>query len=555
MKALLVVVVEAVLALSLLAAPVTAVRDCAPQESVLFLPLDERFTTRNAFLNLAATTSFCIRTPPTNLLPSWKYDCDIQKLHKWVDDNIDFVNTAIISSEMFLYGGLISSRTSNDSTAVIQGRLQKLRGYSTKRADLSLYVSNVVMRIPAYNGDFEEPWYWKQYGYNIYSYSFYLDKYNQLGDSNDLATSAYYKSLVPADAMNEFAWRRARNHNITVSMVAASGGTSSEFKYLYITLDDNAEYGFNIREAEELRTLVSQLNVTSNVPIYPGADEVQLTLLSKFSASYVSGITSYKPPTLAVVFRVPDAVNYIPNYEGQPMIDTLMQQIAAAGGTALVVQSVDDAQLLSADALLLVNNFENPKQGEAPNQPTSGDTELYAVFDGYIKNSLDRSVPIGFCDNRYSNGGDMFFVQYMQDTMASMAMKNLAYAGWNTDGNTIGTVVSNTLLLVTSPRMQLSQSVDDDIVKANQIFNSLRILEDAEYQSVSRQVLADYADSLDSSEENSLNLTPDLAFYERFSFKLLNQKYADIVSAYNLNLKLSSIYYPWNRTFEIGLLV
>ena len=38
------------------------------------------------------------------------------------------------------------------------------------------YMSSVVMRIPGYNGDMEEPWYWENYGRDIYEYSYYTDK-------------------------------------------------------------------------------------------------------------------------------------------------------------------------------------------------------------------------------------------------------------------------------------------------------------------------------------------------------------------------------------------
>ena len=37
-------------------------------------------------------------------------------------------------------------------------------------------MSSVVMRIPGYNGDMEEPWYWEQYGRDIYEFSYYTDK-------------------------------------------------------------------------------------------------------------------------------------------------------------------------------------------------------------------------------------------------------------------------------------------------------------------------------------------------------------------------------------------
>lgn len=41
------------------------------------------------------------------------------------------------------------------------------------------------MRIPAYNGDFEEPWYWANYGYNLYCYSFFQDKYESRSTFHD----------------------------------------------------------------------------------------------------------------------------------------------------------------------------------------------------------------------------------------------------------------------------------------------------------------------------------------------------------------------------------
>jgi hypothetical protein len=50
---------------------------------------------------------------------------------------------------------------------------------------------------------------------------------------------------------------------------------------VYITQDDNAEYGFNIAEANALRALVKQQSI-SPVFIYPGADEVDQLLFLPF---------------------------------------------------------------------------------------------------------------------------------------------------------------------------------------------------------------------------------------------------------------------------------
>ena len=140
-------------------------------------------------MNLAKVTPFCIVTPPPSMLPLLKQTINIETLHKWVDANVPEVSTAIISSEMFLYGGLINSRVSNESTSVILSRLETLMSYGSR---VKLYVSNVVMRIPGYNGDFEEPWYWADYGFDLYSFSYYTDRYDKLQQPEDLKLAESY---------------------------------------------------------------------------------------------------------------------------------------------------------------------------------------------------------------------------------------------------------------------------------------------------------------------------------------------------------------------------
>ena len=254
---------------------------------ILYLPLDERFTTRDAFLNLAKVTPYCVMTPDLDLLPSLKNEAKLNEIHEWVDENIASADVAILSAEMYLYGGLISSRVSNESTSVILERADRLSSFRAFYPSLDIYVSNVVMRIPSYNGDFEEPWYWADYGYDLYTYSFYMDKFDQLGEPMDLAKAATAVAQVPESAVEEFLWRRQRNHNVTMFFLNKMGNNDngqSPFNYFYTTLDDNAEYGFNIREAEEIKTAISGFSdsITNSCPVYPGADEVHLTMLARF---------------------------------------------------------------------------------------------------------------------------------------------------------------------------------------------------------------------------------------------------------------------------------
>lgn len=134
------------------------------------------------------------------------------------------------------------------------------------------------------------------------------------------------------------------------------------FNRLYITLDDSAEFGYNAQEANEIIDLVKKFNLTNVVRVYPGADEVSLTLLSAAALDDSNETT----PAVAMIFRNSSNVCTVPNYEGLPMIETLENQIRAAGGLP-----INGTELKRGNVTLLVNNFDESKQMEAPSQGPS----------------------------------------------------------------------------------------------------------------------------------------------------------------------------------------
>ena len=152
------------LALTLL---VSLIWICASQgvskTPVIYFPLDERFATRGIFLNLANITSSDheIFTPPLDIVCSYRQSADLPALYAWFEKTLDdqcrtlkshYSCIIILSSELFLYGGLISSRISNTSTATIIDRVNYLNDIKQSYGNnIIIYLSNVVMRIPAYN--------------------------------------------------------------------------------------------------------------------------------------------------------------------------------------------------------------------------------------------------------------------------------------------------------------------------------------------------------------------------------------------------------------------
>jgi hypothetical protein len=528
------------------------------------------------------------------------------------------------------------------------------------------------MRIPSYNEDVEEPWYWAFFGADLYTYSYFLDKYTRVShNDSDYQQAMAAAAAVPPEIVQEFTWRRQRNFNATVFLLEAqaasvASGGSPLFRSIYITLDDNALFGFNIAESIQLRALVAQYNLTDTVLIYPGADEVGLSMLARLTVDAVAEAEAaldggeeegdgegegVPGPSFTLVFRKPDnaSLHLVPNYEGQPMLLTLLDQIAAAGASAAgnwSALAVDGAweepgrvrpwrcasgacsaadltwprpaaagsrrggSLPLPTPILLVNNFglDEFPQIEAPSQSVAGRSPAdYAAFTPSACGSAGAAASVvSVADNRYSNGADVIVIDYLLQLAGDAAcvapaptqnakglgLDRLAYAGWNTDGNTVGTAISNLVLLsyfadfgpYAGNRERLARRLDRaaarrreragtttataatgrsggaggararascDASCANSYFNTLRIVEDSNWQAGLRQSLVSYVSGVDGEDVDSLFL--DLPFYERYAYKVLASRTHDTAEAFGAGWTLQEAYFPWNRTFEIGL--
>ena len=145
-------------------------------------------------------------------------------------------------------------------------------------------------------------------------------------------------------------------------------------------------------------------------------------------------------------------------------------------------------------------------------------------------------------------------------------MTDWTYAGWNTNGNTLGTVIANSVILTVIrwfvKHSLITQSAEKychyctpcengDWKCANTYFNLLRIVEDRDWQANMRQKMVAYLQEVPSDNFNHLD--SDSEFYQRFAFKSFSSKAQSIIQAFGLSLQIKEVYFPWNRTFEVGI--
>jgi hypothetical protein len=125
------------------------------------------------------------------------------------------------------------------------------------------------MRIPNANDNFEDVWYWENFGQLIYKYSFYYDRFQQKGDLEDKKKYEELKKKIPEKILDDYLWRRDRNFNFTLKIVNLQN-EKKIFDQIFITLDDNAEFGLNINEANRIKKIISDLKIENYFNIYPG---------------------------------------------------------------------------------------------------------------------------------------------------------------------------------------------------------------------------------------------------------------------------------------------
>ena len=225
-----------------------------------------------------------------------------------------------------------------------------------------------------------------------------------------------------------------------------------------------------------------------------GADEIPLTLLARSVKKDISVFVKYTEP---------DCTDSISNYEDVSIAKSVSGQLDLAGFKEVNAES-------DADLVLLVNNFRD-KQGELV---MGWDTLPY---DKELK-VLDKLFAVA--DVRYANGSDDAFVRQL---LPKIDKNFIGYAGWNTSANTIGSLLAEIKIVY------MASQYNKKAFKRLQI---IRFLDDWAYQA---NVRAQITEPCDISEI--------MKSYESKLFEIFDLKYTP------------KYIYPWNRTFEIEVVL
>ena len=422
---------------------------------IAFLPIDNRpvcYTLPKLISDMDESIDFYI--PDRSFLGDLKKYADIEKLFEWLKNLPDDIDAMVLTLDTIAYGGLISSRRCSETFAEINSRLENLKEI-LKSKNCKIYAFSSIMRISNNNYNEEEKEYWADWGKKIFEYSYNTHK-----------TGSAVTTDVPKEILNDYLETRKRNFEI--NKIYLKWQNEGLFDTLIFSKDDCAEYGLNVKEAQELEKLGGFVKT--------GADEIPLSLLSRAIKGEVK---------ICPLFTEPESINLISNYEDISVEKSVKNQIELAG---CVISEKENA-----DILLYVNNFKN-RQGE--------------IVMGVSTENFDGSFtapekPYIIADVRFANGADNNFVKALFEN--DLTNKNFyGYSGWNTTANTLGS------LICAAKVKFLAKKYNAEVFKKLQL---VRFLDDWAYQANVRQ---------EFSYPDERNLDTKMKSFENILKKKLN---------------------------------
>ena len=350
--------------------------------------------------------------PPRELLGGLTSSAQIYKILSWLKE-LNEIDILIISLDTIAYGGLVSSRRSNDNFETIKERINCLKNIITEKG-ITTYACSSIMRISNNNINEEEKEYWNIWGKKIFDYSFNLHKAQKTKSYDSNAKFSCIRQIIPTEILEDYFSTRKRNFELNKLYLELQ--KEGVFKYLVFSKDDCAQFGINVAEAEELQEKI--ITDKSNAIVKTGADEIPLSLMSKALCDFKKSKLKIYPK-----FLRPEEINLISKYEDVSILDSVKGQIELCGATLSPTEA-------NADLVLIINNFKD-EQGELvmdiATEPFCGDFSL-------------PNKPFVIIDVAYANGADNQFVKKLFEKQIDM--KNyLGFAAWNTSANSLGSAI------------------------------------------------------------------------------------------------------------------
>lgn len=488
------------------------------------IPLDSRPCNYRFPHQVAAIGGDELLLPPQEWLGDLHTPGKSASLRDWLL-KLPEVSALVVSIDMLAYGGLVASRRHSTSQDEALEVLNALRSFREARPETPIYAFNILMRLAiTMDSEAAAPNY-----YNVMRYARLADEAERFQSDYLREQLAQVKDAIPSQVLDEYLAARKRNHEINLLMVdwLAEG----VFDYLLITQEDAAEFGLHRREQDEILERAQEKNATEKMSLHPGADEAALTLLARHWSTQA---------TFHIHWSNGEDAQRIALFEDRAFDVALKQHVISMKGVLVEEGSADFEFFVNAPLGIWVKD-------ETEEMKKKREDKLHPFLKG-IEKAVKENRRVALCDVAFPNGADDVLMQLLDKR--GLLGKLDAYGGWNTAGNTLGTVLAQCASIKQGLRVRGQELVGSES-RLNRQFTFERLVDDWFYQS---RVRARIEKTAREMGESPLDLNGDGERVEAQARREL-KGYAQLLAQRHFASTLArcEVSLPWRRTFEVDL--
>lgn len=479
---------------------------------VALIPLDSRPVNTDLPRQLAKVGGFELTLPPRDRLDLFLTPSDGPALMEWLQTQLKEQDLLVIHLNELLFGGLIGSRSPQAYGDSLSDKMEQLQVLLQDNRTSQVHLVYVLPRLLP-----------SQYDKEMWAWSTQLSTYAQLrhqGSKSALepALQAQAEDLVreiPEEILATYDSLYRAAEEVGRTLLEWSGkGLVNE---VVIGLDDAAPFGPNVEIYETLQALKEESSL-EQVRFLHGADELAGLILA------AQLLQPQNQDTLQVHFLNPEDQDKVFPYEALPVGVHLQEKIDYLYAPRSGKESSDTTKHL------IVHTHLAQDEGAA---------QAFLAMRKTLSPGL-----VGLGDVAKTNGSDPLLLQSLLPFGLYRQVE--AYAGWNTAGNALGTVLAQ--LHFHEKGRTLKGPAQRQALEAQQQLQDLRLYDDYVFQTQVRPVFDHW------SREQGLGYYSFEAQWPRANEKL--QLLMEEAIAGNPHLprvegKGLSFSFPWPRSFEL----
>jgi hypothetical protein len=439
---------------------------------VALIPLDSRPVNTDLVQQLAAIGGVTVNLPTWELLDQFLTPSQPQRLYDWLgEQTASDYDVAVIHVNELLFGGLLHSREAAQYRDA-KDKIVSLHDYLLRRDSTPGKKTVLVYIMPRLLPS--------QYDEEMWLYEKELPELSQLKHRLALETNnaqlqarlGELEQIIPREIIQRYETIYVEAYNVGLGLLDwLRAGLIDE---VVIGLDDSAEFGLNVKAFQDLKAGAAQRGQEAAWFLH-GADELTPLIIARHTLDYSGGEGSFTFSYLS-----PGQENVAFPYEAVPLRENFREKAAY-----LFAGKADQRTL--------------PPRGAGParekfiyiyTSQEEGAAEMAAFWQA-IQQDENRPAGafVGIADAAKVNGAWAPFIESVGPDQLNQYAD--AYAGWNTAGNSLGTVMAH--LLFWEKAQEFSGAAKRQAVANHENLQKLRLIDDYFFQTKVRQELIAWA--------------------------------------------------------------